>query len=81
MNRVFARRVNDDFEAEQMAKAMLDAGCEVISITFNGMNRRPGALADTASFMVFGYAHNRGQIDATDEAFGKWLNSLTPQSI
>lgn len=79
MNRVFSRHVNDALEAEEMAQAMLRAGCEVISIAFAGMHR--GAMGDIARFVVFGCADTRDQIDEADETFRKWLNSLTPQPL
>jgi len=81
MNRVFSRRVDSDFEAEQMAKAMLDVGCEVISVVFNGMRRDPQAMADHATFVVFARADRRQQIDEADERFHAWLDSLTPQKL
>jgi hypothetical protein len=79
MIKVFSRRANDDFEAEQRATAMINAGCIVISIAFAGMHRLPGAIGDTARFVVFAQYAERKQIDSSDEAFDKWLNSLTPQ--
>jgi enoyl-[acyl-carrier-protein] reductase (NADH) len=68
---IMQRHAADDFEAFLTAQAMEEAGAEVFSITFNGMHRKQGALADTARMVVWARVTDDVQITKADEAIEK----------
>lgn len=78
--KIFSRKVHDDLEAFKMSTFVETSGGSVFSITFDGMHRLPGAMADTARFIVWAKYEDKDFPDKVDAAFGKWLNSLTRQS-
>jgi hypothetical protein len=79
--KIISRKVNDDLEAFKMAAFIEQAGGSVFSITFDGMHRMQGAMADTARFIVWGKYEASLVPDLVDKNFGNWLDSLMPQKL
>lgn len=73
MQRIMARRADDEVEACRTAQGMELAGAIVFSITHNGMHQPLGALIPSSRFIVWAKVNGEDHINAVDKAISKEL--------
>ena len=73
---IMQRTAPDDFIAFLTAQAMEEAGANVFSITFAGMHRQNGAMADSPKMIVWAKVTDAEQIEKADKLIEKALDKL-----
>jgi hypothetical protein len=73
--KIMNRKAESDFIARLTAQAMEDEGAQVISITYNGFDTYPNAVAPHSTFIVFARAKDWAHIRRIDEAINKALEN------
>jgi hypothetical protein len=73
---IMQRTAPNDFIAYLTAQAMEEAGANVLSITFAGMHRQSGAMADSPKMIVWAKVTSEEQITKADKAIEKALAKL-----
>lgn len=73
---IMQRAAPDDFIAYLTAQAMEESGADVFSITFAGMHRQVGAMADSPRMIVWAKVTSDEQITKADEAIEKALAKI-----
>jgi 2'-5' RNA ligase len=69
--RIMVRHARDDFDAMHVANGMEAAGAEVFSITVDGSDTFPNAMAPHATYTVWAKIESEEMCDAVDEAIDK----------
>lgn len=64
--KTMVRRAANDFEAMQTSDAMLRAGADVFSVTYNGMHQPHGAMEPSARFLVWAKVVDDAHIGRVD---------------
>lgn len=76
--RLFCREAEDSFAALLTGQAMEACGGTVISVAFDGMHQRQGAMVPCARFVMFCRISAEINLDDVDEKIGAALFPATP---
>lgn len=73
--KIIQRWAEDDYIAFLIAQGMEEAGANVFSVSFRGTDKKLGALAEHAKYIVWAKIEDGSMIDAVDESIDRFMEN------